>query len=146
MLQLTLLIIHCYFQSLKDNILYSIDDFINPIAKNIDIYALSLLIYKLFIGFNDGKIVNIKLFSEKIQIQRIIKALMRNALYNNINGPDELIIYLDGIINSMKDIYINNLRIKNKEQFYEYYDNYYTKKVVLKEGQNVVKEYYDLNM
>ena len=75
---------------------------------------------------------------------------MRNALYNNINGPDELIIYLDGIINSMKNDYvkgtipinINKLRIKNNEQFYEYYYDYYTEEVVLEEGQQIEKNYY----
>jgi hypothetical protein len=63
----------CFFHSLKDNEEYKLKDIytecIEPIAKNIDIYALSLFIYKFFIGFNDGKIVNIKLFSENIQTQ-----------------------------------------------------------------------------
>ena len=112
------------------------------------------MIYELFNAFDifDNynkkiKILNIKLFDSTIQtnIKNILNALMRNALYNNINGPKELIIYLDGIIESMDNKYnkgtipqrIKSLRDKKGEQFYEYYNDDYTKEPVLFEGQKV---------
>ena len=104
-----------FFKSLEDDKEYPLIDFYNecivPIIKNIDIYALSLFIYQLFftilglniLGFN---IISFKTFNSnfiKKDTRNILYALLNNALYNNIDGPTELIIYLDGIINSLKD-------------------------------------------
>jgi hypothetical protein len=155
-----------FFQSIKnDNEQHLLNDFFNPIAKNIDIYALSLFIYQLFNHIpNQTKLninINIELIdpNAKALITNILNALMRNALYNNINGPEELIIYLDGIIESMNDNSIKGTiperikssrdtipeRIKSSrdtkgEQFYDYYDNFYIKVPVLTD--NVPKFYY----
>ena len=104
-----------FFYSLKDNTKYKLIDFytkcIKPIAKNIDIYALSLYIYILFN----------KIYSEinpfKYDLDNnpntfiILNELVINALYNNIDGPEELIIYIEEIINSIKN---DSNNIKNK--------------------------------
>jgi hypothetical protein len=50
---------------------------------------------------------------QKKTIDAIINMLLINALYNNIDGPEELIIYLDGIINCLNNNY-NPGDIKDK--------------------------------
>jgi tRNA A-37 threonylcarbamoyl transferase component Bud32 len=126
----------CFFHSLEDNKEYSLIDYyimcIKPIAKNVDIHSLSIYIYFLFYNFYP----EIKPFNYydnyNIKIKNILKELLINALYNNIDGPEELIIYIDAIINSIKNN-INTIiyeqiekRRKNKDiKFYYYYhDNY----------------------
>ena len=58
----------------------------------------------------------------------ILNELVINALYNNIDGPEELIIYIDAIINSIKNTSYYDIekkikvRRRNKEiPFYYYY-------------------------
>ena len=131
----------CFFHSLEDNTKYKLIDFytkcIKPIAKNIDIYALSLYIYGLFFSFfSDIKSFYFK-FNNNQNTFNILKELVINALYNNIDGPEELIIYLEEIINSInnasyydirKKIKVRRRNIKEEEkkiQFYYYYfDNF----------------------
>ena len=97
----------CFFHSLEDNTKYSLEDFytkcIKPIAKNIDIYALSLYIYILFDNiYSDINTFKYD-FDKNPNTLNILKELLINALYNNIDGPEELIIYIDAIINSIKN-------------------------------------------
>jgi hypothetical protein len=118
----------CYFQSLEDEKEYFLIDFytlcIEPIIKNIDIYALSLFIHQLFFSIFGFKTFNLKYINKTTYI--ILNALLINALYNNIDGPSELIIYLDGIIDSLNNSYVSktitnkiiNLRGKKKQFFY----------------------------
>jgi hypothetical protein len=40
--------------------------------------------------------------NKNINIINILNELITKALYNNIDGPDELINYLENIINSIK--------------------------------------------
>ena len=109
----------CFFHSLEDNTEYSpqqiYDMCIEPIAKNIDIYALSLFIYQLF--FNIYSNINSYKydFDNNPTTLVFLNELLINALYNNIDGPEELIYYLDEIIQSLKDNYIeiNNIYIQN---------------------------------
>jgi hypothetical protein len=116
----------CFFHLLKDNKEYSLMDYyticIKPIAKNIDIHALSIYIYLLF---NNNYNINIK---------NILKELLINALYNNIDGPDELIIYIDAIINSIeynkntiiyKQIEERRNNLEPKIPFYYYFADKY---------------------
>jgi hypothetical protein len=117
----------CFFQSLEDEKEYFLIDFytlcIEPIIKNIDIYALSLFIHQLFFSIW-FKTFNLKYINKDTYI--ILNALLINALYNNIDGPSELIIYLDGIIDSLNNSYVSktitnkiiNLRGKKKQFFY----------------------------
>ena len=96
-----------FFKSIDDNkhnLEYFYTNCIKPIAKNIDIYALSLFIYQLFFKINNSTSFNSKFI--KKDTRNILYALLKDALYNNIDGPDELIIYLDGIINSLDGSYI----------------------------------------
>ena len=113
---------------------YIYNNYIEPIAKNIDIYALSLFIYLLFINiydnytsFNSNNIDNFN------NLKKILTVLLINALYNNIDGPEELIIYLDGIINNINNTYTNQeistkikerRKLKEKKYFF-YYENAY---------------------
>ena len=127
----------CFFQSLEDNKEYPLIDFYNiciePIIKNIDIYALSLFIHQLFFSIW-FKTFNSKYINEVTY--KVVNALLINAFYNNIDGPTELIIYLDGIIDSLKDdgsyksgtitSKIKILRI-NKKDFFYYNINGYLK-------------------
>ena len=102
-----------FFNSLEDNSPYSpqviYDNCIKPIAKNIDIYALSLFIYqlfnKIFSGQSsfDSKYINDRKMNA---INAIIKMLLINVLYNNIDGPEELIFYLEAIIDTLNGTYI----------------------------------------
>jgi hypothetical protein len=92
-----------FFQSIDDK-KYNLKDFyikcIEPIAKNIDIYALSLFIYQLFFYI----FVNYTNFNYEFindDIIKILDDLLKNALYNNIDGPKELIKYLDRIIDKL---------------------------------------------
>jgi tRNA A-37 threonylcarbamoyl transferase component Bud32 len=109
---------------LKDNI-YKY--YIEPIAKNIDINSLSLFIYELIFSFNPNNINNFN------NVKQILKTLIINALYNNIDGPQELIIYLDGIINTINNTYSNQYistqikkrRIEKDKKYIFYYDNEY---------------------
>jgi hypothetical protein len=104
-----------FFKSIDDKPHYLIDFYtlcIVPIIKNIDIYALSLFIHQLFykIWFET---FNSNYINQDTQIK--LSELLRDALYNNINGPYELIIYLDAIINSLRDKYsLEDIEIKNK--------------------------------
>ena len=96
-----------FFKSIDDNkhnLEYFYTNCIKPIAKNIDIYALSLFIYQLFFKINNSTSFNSKFI--KKDTRNILYALLKDALYNNIDGPDELIIYLDEIINSLDGSYI----------------------------------------
>jgi len=97
-----------FFRSIDDeehDLEYFYTNCIKPIAKNIDIYALSLFIYQLFfLKINNSTSFNSKFI--KKDTRNILYALLKDALYNNIDGPDELIIYLDGIINSLGENYI----------------------------------------
>ena len=78
---------------------------------------------------------NVSIDSDII-IALTIFSLLINAFYNNIDGPTELIIYLDGIIDSLKDdgsyksgtitSKIKILRI-NKKDFFYYNINGYLK-------------------
>ena len=107
-----------FFESIDDDehdLEYFYTKCFEPIAKNCDIYALSLYIYLLFFNFfNDIQPFNylntpyknlynyfINYFKKKNTIN-ILNVLLINALYNNINGPEELIYYIDKIINSIK--------------------------------------------
>jgi len=124
----------CFFHSLEDNTKYSLEEFytkcIKPIAKNIDIYALSLFIYQLF--FNIYFPINIFKYNPNTLI--FLNELLINALYNNIDGPDELIIYIDAIIDSInnnnyffiyKKIKERRNNLKPKIPFYYYYHDKY---------------------
>jgi thiol-disulfide isomerase/thioredoxin len=102
---------------LEDNIKYNLDfiytNYIESIARNIDIYGLSLFIYQLFIKiYKDLTNFNYN-NDKKINVQQILKILLINALYNNIDGPEELIIYLEGIIDTINHKY-SNQQISNK--------------------------------
>ena len=130
----------CFFQSIDDK-KHNLDFFHNkcmePISKNIDIYALSLFIYQLFINCDsslttfNNKNKNINNFNN---VKEILNSLLINALYNNIDGPEELIIYLEAIIKNIskektfileiKDK-IKKIRLKKKIKFYYYDDNSY---------------------
>ena len=94
-----------FFDSLEDNTQYSLEDFytkcIEPIAKNIDIYALSLYIYVLFIKIYKNTVPFNYDFNKDPNTLIILNELLINALYNNIDGPEELIIYIEAIINSI---------------------------------------------
>jgi hypothetical protein len=96
--------------------------------KNSDIYALSLYIHSLFIITFD---IDLDQDSNNL---KILNELLINALYNNIDGPDELIIYIDAIINSIKNNNYNLISEKIKERrnnlepkipFYYYYHDKY---------------------
>jgi tRNA A-37 threonylcarbamoyl transferase component Bud32 len=95
------------FFELIDDEEHDLDYFYNkciePIAKNIDIYALILFIYQLFFKIFDSTIFNRGLINDNTIF--ILKELLKMALYNKINDPKELIIYLDGIINSINGTY-----------------------------------------
>jgi hypothetical protein len=122
----------CFFHSLEDNKEYPLKDIytecIKPIMKNSDIYALSLYIHSLFIITFD---LDLDQDSNNL---KILNELLINALYNNIDGPDELIIYIDAIINSIKNNNYNLISEKIKERrnnlepkipFYYYYHDKY---------------------
>ena len=95
------------FFELIDDKEHDLDYFYNkciePIAKNIDIYALILFIYQLFFKIFDSTTFNRELINDNTIF--ILKELLKMALYNKINDPKELIIYLDGIINSINGTY-----------------------------------------
>jgi hypothetical protein len=83
---------------------YDIDKIYNiyilPIVQNCDIYALSLCIYQIFFGgpfFNN--ILAYEFVDNKTRI--LVNNLFYNALYNRINGPNELSIKLEEIIKSI---------------------------------------------
>ena len=119
----------CFFHSFKKdfNTEYPLNDFytecIKPIIKNSDIYALSLYINRLFENIHSDK-----------NTLNILNELLINALYNNIDGPDELIIYIDAIINSIKknSNYLISEKIEERRNnlepkipFYYYYHDKY---------------------
>jgi hypothetical protein len=97
--------IESYLNILFENIsneyqLYSIDsiyeNYILPIAKNCDIYALSVFIYEIFYGHILGKtLVNRK-------TKKLVLSLYHDALYNQIDGPGELSKRLENIIKSIQ--------------------------------------------
>ena len=125
-----------FFHSLEDNTKYKLKYFytkcIKPIAKNIDIYALSLYIYILFNNiYSDIKTFYFN-FNFNPNTLKILNELLINALYNNIDGPEELIIYIEEIINSIKNasydienrIKVRRRNIKEEEKkipFYYYF-------------------------
>ena len=104
--QLNFIDYSCFFHSLEDNTKYSLEEFytkcIKPIIKNIDIYGLSLYIYVLFIKIYKNTVPFNYDFNKDPNTLKILNELLINALYNNIDSPDELIIYLEAIINSIK--------------------------------------------
>ena len=118
----------CYFQSLRDDKKYSLEEFytncIEPIVKNVDIYSLTLFINELFFSILGFKTFNSKHIDKNTY--KIVNALLINAFYNNIDGPAELIIYLEGIIDSLNGKYISenivnkifNLRNGKKKYFF----------------------------
>ena len=130
-----------FFKSLEDNVPYSLYDIeekcIKPIIKNIDIYGLSLFIYELFFNFNRHPNPNIFNPQYREPVGLIIQMILINAIYNNIDGPEELIYYLDGIINSLngsykngyikKKIYERRLQKINKPYINYYYNGYSVK-------------------
>ena len=130
----------CFFKSLDDYNRYSLDEIYNiciePIIKNIDIYGLSLFIYELFFNseFNSNIFNQNQYKTQQNTIDAIINMLLINAIYNNIDGPEELIIYLDGIINCLNNKYkpgdiknkIYERRTKQKKPYYNYYNNGYS--------------------
>jgi hypothetical protein len=92
-----------FFKSIDDK-KYNLKDFytkcIEPIAKNIDIYALSLFINQLFFKiFDNYTNFNPKFIND--DIINILDDLIIKALYNRINDPKELTKYLDKIINNL---------------------------------------------
>jgi serine/threonine protein kinase len=95
-----------FFKSIDDNyhsFEYFFDNCIKSIIQNIDIYSLSIIIYELF---NNSR-------NNNLNTKKIINTLLINALYNTIDGPDELVIYLEGIINSFQNINTNRNVIDN---------------------------------
>ena len=72
----------------------------SEIAKNIDIYSLSLALYHLFFNnlYKDLSLSNL-VTSETLQL---ISTLFRDALYNTIKNPIELANRLDNIIKTIK--------------------------------------------
>ena len=98
-----------FFKSIDDDeydLEYFYTNCIEPIARNIDIYALSLFIYQLFFNFVDNVVNNVFYidYNKNTNIINILNELITNALYNNIDGPEKLIYYLEVIINSIKYI------------------------------------------
>jgi serine/threonine protein kinase len=102
-----------FFKSIDDNdytFEYFFDNCIKSIIQNIDIYSLSFVIYQLFNNvYYNNTYFNNKYFNNNTK--KIINTLLINALYNTIDGPDELIIYLEEIINSIKNINRNVIDI-----------------------------------
>ena len=148
-----------FFKSLEDNVPYSLDEIYNkciePIVKNIDIYALSLFIYELFYNYNnkeakhkhDFKNIFNSQYRKNNAVGQIIRMLLINALYNNIDGPEELIIYLDGIINSLNGTYkkgdvkkkINERRTKLEIPYINYYKSGYSEEWI--DGDENIKPF-----
>jgi len=92
-----------FFQLIDDkkyNLKYFYIKCIEPVAKNIDIHALSLFINQLFFKIFD-KYTNFNYEFINDDIIKILDDLLKNALYNNIDGPKELIKYLDRIIDKL---------------------------------------------
>jgi hypothetical protein len=91
------------FEKLNDNVVYDINsiyiNYILPIAKNADIYALSWSIYEIFFGILFKNILAYKIVNENTN--NLVKNLLNDALYNTINGPNDLSKRLDQIINSI---------------------------------------------
>jgi hypothetical protein len=143
----------CFFQSIDNNehnLKYFHIKCMEPISKNIDIYALSLFIYQLFINRGSGSSLttfNNKNINNFNNVKEILNSLLINALYNNIDGPEELIIYLEAIIKniSIEKTFIsdiseinNNIRIRREEKnikFYYYYNNSYI------DSKNTIHDY-----
>jgi hypothetical protein len=97
-----------FFDVLEDNnsvsISYIYDKCIEPIWRNIDIYALSLFIYNLFIDIQVNKIPPRVFDVQKYNHERIkplLTSLLEDALYNRINHPKELSIKLQEIIDNL---------------------------------------------
>ena len=144
---------NCFFNLLEDNTEYSpqqiYDNCIKPIAKNIDIYALSLFIYQLFFNIFKGQSsFNLQYINDNMNIiNAILKMFLINALYNNIDGPEELIFYLEGIIQSLVGTYkkgdikkkINERRTKLKIPYINYFIDGYS--IKYNEGIEEIKPY-----
>ena len=71
-------------------------NFILPIVKNIDIYGLSMFIYNIFFTNKIKKLKNIS-----NNTYTLIDKLCIDALFNNIDGPRQLSIRLQEIIDSI---------------------------------------------
>jgi hypothetical protein len=143
-----------FFKSLEDNVKYPLkyifSKCIEPIIKNIDMYALSLFIYELFFNNNSNN-RNPNIFDPQYRknnaIGPIIQMLLINAIYNNIDGPEELIIYLDGIINNLNGTYkkgdikkeINKRRTNINKPYINYYYDGYSEE--LSEGEDPIIPY-----
>jgi serine/threonine protein kinase len=109
-----------FFESITDNDPHSNKDYINlvinPIARNIDIYALTIIICELFVPFclnNYTPRIRINNKNNLNIIYDIIKMLAINVLYNNIDGPEELLYYFNEIINSLQNTNNHTIYIKN---------------------------------
>jgi serine/threonine protein kinase len=98
----------------KHNFFYIYFLCIVPIIKNIDIYLLSFVIYQLFFPFYGTYTFHNKYINNNTK--EIIHTLLKDALYNNIDGPDELIIYLEKIIDSINSTKIIELQQKQPLQ------------------------------
>ena len=93
------------FETLNDNVPYDINfiyqKYILSVAKNCDIYALSLCIYNIFFG---GNVFFNNILAYRIVGQNtnnLVNKLFNDALYNRIDGPNDLSQKLDEIINSI---------------------------------------------
>ena len=144
-----------FFHSLEDNTEYSpqqiYDMCIEPIAKNIDIYALSLFIYQLFFNIFAGQSsFNLQIIDNEkmIKINAIIKMLLINVFYNNIDGPEELIIYLKAIIDTLegtykkgdvkKNIYERRIKPKVNKPYKNCFFNGYANKYVADGYEDII--------
>jgi hypothetical protein len=102
--------IDSFFKNLDDNKLYSLqyiyEKCLIPVAKNIDIYALSLFIHELFYGILYHKYIKFQLANKFVEQHTniLVKQLFEDALYNKIAGPKDLSARLTDIIYSIDDI------------------------------------------
>jgi hypothetical protein len=102
--------IDTFFKNLDDNKLYSLqyiyEKCLEPVARNIDIYALSLFIHELFYGILYHKFIKFQLANKFVEQHTniLVKQLFEDALYNKIDGPLDLSARLTNIIDSIDDI------------------------------------------
>jgi hypothetical protein len=86
---------------LSDNQSYSTDQIydecIKHVEKNNDIYALSIFIYNLFYGIT----YKLKFQFVNQNTKQLVNKLLNDALYNNIDGPSDLLVRLTEIIDSL---------------------------------------------
>ena len=90
------------FKNLDDKEIYKLDTiydtYILPIVRNIDIYELSKFINNIFYIVNGSKKKFLKISNDTYYL---INTLTSDALLNKINGPRELSIRLQAIIDSI---------------------------------------------